>query len=164
MDTVSADQRSPRRAGHRTWDESVLDRLADHVVAEREVLAEYEKAAESVEAPDVRYLIRLILDDERRHHRVFEEMARSVQGAQEWRQLEPQVPGLGRRPLPEEVRRLTEHLLAVEREDARELKALRRQLKPVADTTLWALLVDLMALDTEKHERILGFIADHADG
>ena len=155
MDTVSAD---------RTWDESVLDRLTDHIAAEREVLAEYQKAAELVEAPDVRYLMRLILDDERRHHRIFEEMARAVQGAREWRQLEPKVPGLSAQPLPDDVRGLTEHLLAAEREDARQLKALRRQLKPVADTTLWALLIDLMALDTEKHERILEFITDHAGG
>lgn len=147
-----------------TWDERLRDRLSAHVEAEREVLSEYASAVETIDAPDVRYLMQLILDDERRHHRIFEEMARSVQAAREWQDLEPQVPNLTGRPLSEEVRALTTRLLAAEREDERELKALRRELRSVADTTMWALLVDLMALDTQKHERILAFMLGHADG
>jgi rubrerythrin len=148
----------------RTWVDKVLARLGSHVEAEQNVLADYAAVAETVDAPDVRYLMRLILDDERRHHRIFQEMTRAVQAGLEGRHLEPEVPALTGRPLPEAVRALTRRLLAVEREDERELKSLRRQLRPVADTTLWALLVDLMALDTKKHERILGFIIDHTDG
>lgn len=148
----------------RTWVEKVLDQLSTHVDSERGVLAEYAAAAEVIDAPDVRYLMQLILDDERRHHRIFQEMARAVQAGMEGRDLHPQVPNLTGRPVPEEVRELTTRLLAVERKDEDELKALRRELKRVANTTLWALLVDLMALDTEKHERILTFIIDHAEG
>lgn len=156
METVQPDQRA--------WDEALLDRITAHISAERGVLTDYAAAAETTEAADVRYLIRLILDDERRHHRVFEEMARAVRSTREWRHLDPQVPEMAGRPLPDAVRELTERLLEVERDDARELRSLRRELKPVADTTLWALLVDIMALDTEKHQRILRFIVDHADG
>ena len=147
-----------------TWDEDVLRRISAHVEAERDVLAEYARAIESIDAPDIRYLIQLILDDERRHHRIFQEIARAAQAAREWRNLEPKVPALTHRRLPEAVRALTSRLLTIERDDERELKALRRTLKPVADTTLWALLVDVMALDTKKHERILEFIAEHANG
>lgn len=146
-----------------TWDEEVSARLNAHIESERDVLAEYAAAVEKIDAPDVRYLIQLILDDERRHHRTLREIARAVRAAQEWHHRKPQIPDMNREALPEAMRTLTTRLLAVEREDERELKALRRQLQPVADTTLWALLVDLMALDTEKHERILGFIIDHAD-
>lgn len=147
----------------RSWDEEVLDRLSAHAEAERSTLAEYAAAAEMVEAPDVRYLMQLILDDERRHHRIFDDMARAVRAAHEWRHQDSEVPSLTGGPLPESLKALTRRLLDVEQEDERELKALRRQLRPVADTTLWALLVDLVSLDTKKHERILEFIMDHAD-
>jgi hypothetical protein len=40
----------------------------------------------------------------------------------------------------------TERFLDVEREDKRELEELSKILKPVRDTTLWYLLVKLMAM------------------
>lgn len=148
----------------RTWNEKVVDQLSAHVDAERDVLAEYAAVAASIDAPDVRYLMQLILDDERRHHRFFRGMARAARAAQEWEHQEPKLPELTGRPLPEAVRATTRRMMVLERRDERELKALRRELRPVANTTLWALLVDLMILDTKKHERILGFIIDHAGG
>jgi len=51
--------------------------------------------------------------------------------------------------------------LAAEEKDRAELRRLRKQLKPFEETTLWALIVDLVLLDTEKHTRILRFISDH---
>lgn len=145
-----------------TWDAEVLDALTAHLRAEKELLADYARAAERATEPDVRYLLRLILDDEARHHRVFQEMANALRNARDWRRQEPRVPDRGQGGISAELRGLTERLLAAERTDRRELRALRRRLRPVADTTLWALLVDLMALDTEKHVRILESIAARA--
>ena len=51
--------------------------------------------------------------------------------------------------------------LAAERADQKQLRALRSELRPFRDTSLWALLVELMEHDTAKHIRILSFIADH---
>jgi hypothetical protein len=55
----------------------------------------------------------------------------------------------------------TRALLREEERDKKELRKLRRKLEPYEDTTVWALLVDLMIHDTEKHARILRFIVDH---
>lgn len=157
---IGADTVAPGPSpGRPTWEGDVLAELSSHVEAEREVLAEYARAAETVEEPDVRYLIRLILDDEVRHHRLLEEIARSLHSAADWQEHTPRVPDRGSQPLSEDVRRLTARFLAVEREDRRSLRALRHRLRPVQDTTLWPLLVDLMALDTEKHLRILKALA-----
>lgn len=145
-----------------TWDTGVLDALTAHVTAEKELLSDYARAAERAADPDVRYLLRLILEDEERHHRVFQEMANALRNARDWRREEPSVPDRGRGGVSAELQGMTERLLAAERDDRRDLRALRRQLRPVADTTLWALLVDLMALDTEKHVRILESIAERA--
>lgn len=146
-------------ASRTTWDAEVLDALNSHVLNEKDLLADYAGAAQGAMDPDVRYLLDLILEDETRHHRIFLEMANALRGAQGWQRVEPSVPDRSHRALAPDVRQLTGRLLAAERADRRELRALRRRLRPVADTTLWSLLVDLMALDTEKHLRILKTIA-----
>lgn len=143
----------------KSWDATLLEQLSAHVQAEREVLAGYAVAAETVEEADVRYLINLIVEDEMRHHRVLEEMVHALEGAMRWEHVDPAVPERTHRPLSPEVRRLTERFLEIERADKRELRDLRRELSPVADTTLWPLLVDLMSLDTDKHLRILEHLA-----
>ena len=143
----------------RSWDADMLGRLADHVRAESTLIDEYAEAARTVDEPDVRYLIELIVDDEARHHRNFAEIVHAVESVRSWRDVEPSVPPRGTRPLSAELRATTERFLEAEREDRRHLKDLRRRLAPVADTTLWALLVDMMLLDTEKHIRILETIA-----
>jgi hypothetical protein len=43
----------------------------------------------------------------------------------------------------------------------RQLKEVQKNLKDVRRTTIWALLPELMALDTEKHIRILEFLHEH---
>ncbi len=55
-----------------------------------------------------------------------------------------------------------EELLALERVDARHLKKLERQVKNFRCTTVWSLVVEAMALDTQKHVRILEFLRGHA--
>lgn len=151
--------RGPRSSQHRAWDDELLDLMRAHVEAERTLLSEYADAVLRIEEADVRYLMSLILEDESRHHRMFEDMVRALEGARTWKHMEPSVPERTTDPLGQDVQRITEQFLEAERDDRRELKKLRRKLSPVEDTTLWALLVDLMALDTEKHVRILETIA-----
>ena len=63
---------------------------------------------------------------------------------------------------PAALREATDRLLENEKKDREELKALRRELRSFEDTTLWALLVELMQRDTDKHIAILGFAQRHA--
>ena len=97
--------------------------LTAHGEQEGAILERYQRFADDSSSPAVRYLVRLIVEDEERHHRVLD----------------------------------------IELADIKELKRLRRRLDAYQDTTLWALLVDLMLLDTEKHVHILRFVASHAD-
>ena len=57
---------------------------------------------------------------------------------------------------------LTRELIANEEADATELKRLRKEMRDFEDTTLWALLVDTMQLDTAKHLTLLRFVERHA--
>lgn len=135
--------------------------LARHGSEEGRILAQYEAASTDTRDTAARYLIDLIMSDERRHHRTLVEMATSMA----WDTLGggDAVPPLGLHSdaaFAAATRRLREY----EEQDRRELLTLRRKLRPFEETTLWGLLVDLMILDTEKHATILRFLERHARG
>ena len=136
--------------------------LTAHGEQEGAILERYRRFADHASSPAVRYLVRLILEDEERHHRVLAELANAIA----W-EASPVTP---RDSVPDlepggdgELRAETKAVLDVELADLKELKGLRRRLSAYQDTTMWALLVDLMLLDTEKHVHILRFVASHAD-
>jgi hypothetical protein len=142
-------------------DRDLVALLQRHGADEGEILAEYERFATSAGSPIARYLVGLIIEDERRHHRVLEEIANSVA----WSGFEPDepvdtLPSLDRHASPG-LWTHTRRLLDFERQDARALQALRKKLKDYADATAWRLLVDTMLLDTRKHQLILEFILAH---
>ena len=59
------------------------------------------------------------------------------------------------------MREAAREFLEVERADERDLHRLQKSLKTVKDTTIWSLLVDMMELDTKKHQLILEFLEKH---
>ncbi len=142
---------------------SLVELLARHGSEEGRLLDVYEELAKSTSNKAVQYLVNLILDDERRHHRLLADVA----NAMAWESLNdddvPVAPSLS----PRADRALVEHtrkLRRAEREDHKKLRELRKRLRPYADTTMWALIVDLMVLDTEKHMAILRFIEQRSRG
>ena len=127
------------------------------------MLEEYVTAARSSESKAFAYLIDLLVEDERRHHRFFNELAASLKSAAELDDTDPAIPLLDfkqndRSELLEATRRLLEH----EYEDKGELKELRKEMRDIEDTSLWGIILDLMIRDTEKHIAILQFISSHA--
>ena len=152
-------------AGASVWEEQLYDHLTNHVVKEGALLDEYLRLAEDESTSKAfRFAAGLILDDERRHHRQFSDLAEAIRQLSELRVEDEPIPPLdGLRHDRERILESTRRLLDAEREDAAQLKALAKDLKDVHDTTLWGLLVDLMQADTDKHIKILSFIRDHAD-
>jgi rubrerythrin len=144
------------------WDESLLRHFSEHVEGERELLEAYVEFRES--GPEhVRYLVDLILDDEAHHHRTFRELVNRLKSDIDWKDYGPQVPYLDKKSADRAtLLEATERFLTFEREDAKSLAALQKELRPVRDTTLFSLLVELMQLDTKKHITILEFIRRHA--
>ena len=154
-------QLEDRPTGLSVWEEDLYGLLMDHVRDESDVLARYE-ALSKASTGHVQFLLDLIAEDEARHHRLFERWAGTIRDMGLLMESDDVVPGLVREPDPEGLVAAVDELLAVERRDAHQLKALDKQLKDVRRTTVWPLLVDLMALDTEKHIRILEFLRHHA--
>ena len=140
----------------------VFRHLSDHAASEAEFIASYRELAEAPATPDaVRYLMGLLLEDEERHHRVLHEIATAIGNRVTLRHDPDAVPDLPYEPPDRVLEEVTGRFLAAERADAKQLRALRKELRPFRDTSLWALLVELMEHDTAKHIRLLTFIRDH---
>jgi hypothetical protein len=150
--------------GASVWEQKLYDHLTNHTVTEGAILAEYQQLAQDESVSKAfRYAAGLILDDERRHHQQFNDLAESIRQLSELRVEDEPIPSLaGLRHDRDRILETTTRLLEAEKEDAAQLKALAKELRDVRDTTLWGLLVELMQLDTDKHIRILTFIRDHA--
>lgn len=144
-------------------EERLVELLSRHAETEDEILSRYGVLAERSGSPAVRYLVDLIVDDERRHHRILAELANAVAWGWTGWSPEPAVPELPAGRPDAELARLTRELLRSERADRHELRQLRHEFSEFADTTLWPLLVDLMELDTRKHVTILQFVAEHPE-
>lgn len=144
------------------WEQRLFTHLTSHTKNEGKLLAEYVGVAQGTESKALSYLLDLLVQDEHRHHGLFEALAKSLK-AQAELDPDPEVPNLDFHKVDtRELLEQTRVLLAHEREDAAELKRLRKELHDVEDTTLWGLLVDLMQRDTEKHIAMLEFVEKHA--
>lgn len=149
--------------GASVWETELYEHLTSHIENERELLADYQQVAGGSDWPAFAYLASLILEDEKRHHRIFTELADSLRSDAEMRHVEPRIPPLYPRAThPEAIVEVTDRLLDREHRDAHELRRLAKQLRDAKDTTLWQLLVKLMEEDTAKHIHILEFVKDHA--
>ena len=139
-------------------DARILATLRAHDERERAILASYRDLVDESTDEGVRYLGRLIIDDEERHHEVIREMANRVDS---WMQggasVEPSTPSLTPR-VDADLLEETGRLIALERQDAKELRLLHKELRYAPPTSLLPLLVNLMLHDTARHIEILRFI------
>jgi rubrerythrin len=148
----------PARPPERYVERQILDLLESHGAREGQALSSYQRIAERSESgPGVQYLVKLILEDEERHHRVFGEMANSINSFVWELDVEPKVPPLVARS-DAELLAETRRLLAFEKQDAKELRHLRKAIKHSPKSSLHPLLVELMLHDTAKHIAILEHI------
>ena len=153
------DMTNESSAGPSATDRAVYDHLGNHIAAERTLLEEYSDIADRTESRAFRYLVNLLIEDEIRHHRIFSEIAESVETIALMKPKEPLVPLIDFvRADRDAVLEATERLLEHESEDARELKRLQRELRDTKDDSLNGLLVELMQRDTQKHIAILRFV------
>jgi hypothetical protein len=141
----------------------LIELLARHGEEEGAILSRYQRFAEEASAPETRLLVKLIVEDERRHHGLLIEMANAIARGLIDKSADPVLPDMthndtGNMAIAEE----TQNLLRAEERDRLDLKRLRKHLRSFGNVALWELVVDLMILDTEKHVRILQLVAKNA--
>ena len=142
----------------RTVDNALIDTLRSHGEREGAALASYQRLAED---EGLRYVVRLIMEDEARHHQQISEMLNNLHSFVWELDIQPRVPEMRVHDRPV-LREETERLLAFEKEDAKELRRLRKELRRGHGYALLPLLVNLMLHDTAKHVDILRFIRSRA--
>jgi rubrerythrin len=148
-----------RLAGATRWEQGLFIHLTEHVRDEREALEAYVAAADATDSKALAYVVKLLIEDERRHHMLFQEMAESLKHDAEFRPGDPSIPRLDFKKVDRgAVRELTDQLIEREKADLRELKKLKKSVRDVKDRTLWPLLIDLMQRDTKKHLAMLRFV------
>jgi len=149
--------------GPSVWERELWTHLTSHVKAERDLLEKYSAVAKQSQSKAFGYLVNLLIEDEIRHHRIFNELAKSLESEALLSGKEPPIPYPDFDKADQAVlRETTEELLDSEERDARELKRLQHELHALKDVSLWGLLVDLMQRDTEKHIALLSFVKKHA--
>jgi hypothetical protein len=146
--------------GLSVWERDLFDHLVGHIREEDQLIGEYERLAAEA-GGHVGYVLGLIMEDERRHHRLFEEWCNSLRAAAEFRDVEPQVPNLTPTARPDDVVASVRTFLAAEHSDEKDLARLKKLVRPERDVTLWNVLLDVMELDTQKHILLLRFLERH---
>jgi hypothetical protein len=107
------------------WQRHLLSHLTSHVQTEHAALKKYSSAARQTQSEAFRYLVNLLYEDETRHHRIFIELVDSLKTATPYGK-DPIVPYVDfDRADRASVLDGAEELLALEEEDARELKRLQ---------------------------------------
>jgi rubrerythrin len=159
----SADVGSPRNTyGWTAAETDLFAHLSGHAAREGAILDEYAQAAEATKSKALAYLIEILMEDERRHHRWFAELAASLEVDASFSGTEPVVPRMDfRRADRVAVRDVTARLLEHEKADEKELNRLQQELAGVSGTWMWGLLVELMQRDTDKHIAVLTFVKKH---
>lgn len=141
------------------WWVTLTHAFDTHVREEARFLAAYEELCKDIVDPGARFLIELILEDERRHHGIFERLAESARNDTE--SSTPPVP----RPSREEAESIlepTKRFLEAEEEDRGHLRDLAKRLEESPES-LWRLLIEVMDLDTRKHVLILEYLCDRLE-
>ena len=134
--------------------------MRHHVAAEEDSLEAYRQLEEASGDPVVRMLMEEVLADEEHHHRLLKRLETQFE-----QELDPATPGegleLGRPPVGPSALALAKTARALadqERKGVRRLRKLARDHKDVY-SGLFSLLLEGIAMDSEKHERVLRFAA-----
>lgn len=139
--------------------ERLLRAIEDHVRDESSALTQYDQLATATQDPVVALVMRLILEDEVRHHGLLGRIAATVRDALYWTRsadaLPPSVTPQER--LPTELVALARALIEEEQAGARALRDLAGRQRGI-DDGLDSLLLEMMALDSDKHARMLQFV------
>jgi rubrerythrin len=135
--------------------------LTSHAAREADTLAGYRELAETLPTPDLRYVARLILSDEERHHQIFEDLGQTVYaftGLEAMGMPIPPVSGIADATVRQETLERLERFIEQEERERTDLDRLDNVLLPSRSQTLWSELVKIMREDTERHLHLLRFM------
>jgi bacterioferritin (cytochrome b1) len=138
--------------------ERLMKEFESHEAHETAFLRRYREMLETTQNPLVKFLVELIVADEEKHHVVLHAMTSTLEGSLTWTHLQNAIEGLynlGKEK--DEILKLTEDFLRVEKKEIGEYRKLMRATKRYYQG-LFALFLAAMIHDSEKHVEILEFL------
>jgi nucleotide-binding universal stress UspA family protein/rubrerythrin len=138
-----------------------LSVVSAHSAAESSSIESYRQLANTAEDPVVRLLLGMVLQDEERHHTLLTSIAASARDELHWTHSDEALPAGPARSTAAATQTIAalRPLIEHERHGADELRRLAEQQRHLHDG-LYSALLEVMALDSEKHARILGYALD----
>lgn len=139
--------------------ERLLQSVERHVELEAGALGQYDYLATASGDPVVTLVMRLILEDEERHHGLLKRIAATLRDALEWTHSPEALPKSAEQPAapPADLAKIARELIDEEKTGARALRNLAQRERGV-DGGLDSLLLEMMAIDSDKHARMLQFV------
>lgn len=146
------------KPGSTEW---ILDAVKRHAMAEEDSLSQYRYIATASGDPIVALVMELILQDEERHHTLLQRIEASLRDALNWTHSPhslplPEIPG---QAPGKDLFEATGALIQEEHTGARYLRELAHDEKKIG-AGLHSVLLEMMAMDSEKHARLLQFVRD----
>ena len=137
----------------------LLDAIERHASLEVQALGQYEHLARVSGDPVIALVMRLILEDEERHHGLLQRISSTLRDALNWTYSPDALP---RSTTPvsetdEDLASLARALIDEEKTGAQVLRGLAQREKGLGGG-LDSLLLEMMAMDSEKHARLLHFV------
>jgi rubrerythrin len=144
-----------------TANERLIGTIEQHIRSEQDTIDLYRRLQSELPDPVLATIMRLIVEDEQHHHGALRQMATVL------RLGTPTAPAIVPRPdLGDPARSVLHPTISQlevaaqdERKGADEFRQLARNEENGRDPLI-ALLLELMAMDSEKHERMLRFVLD----
>lgn len=152
---------SPEHDSKRGTIEWLLDAVERHAIAEKDALAQYEYLRTASGDPVIALVMQLILEDEERHHGLLKRIEATLRDAVNWTHSPDALPVSEppQQPVTKALVDTARALLDEEHTGARYLRDLAHRHKDVSPG-LQSLLIEMMAMDSEKHARLLQFVRD----
>ena len=138
--------------------ELLMNKFEAHEGGEREFVQRYKEIAEKSKNPLIKFLLKMIISDEEKHHAITHAMVSTLKGNLTWTRPESAIHGLADLgEEKEELMGLTESFVHLEKEGVKEYKRLIKVSKGYY-RGLFVLLIQSMIRDSEKHVEILEFL------
>jgi rubrerythrin len=145
-------------AGSVEW---LLEAVERHATGEQEALGLYAEIARVSGDPAIALVMGLILEDEERHHGLLRRIESSLRDALNWTHSPNALPDAAtpQEPVTADLAGVVRELIAEEHTGARHIRDLAKREKGIG-SGLHSLLLEMMAMDSEKHARLLQFVHD----
>lgn len=148
-------QTEERLLGASVAEQELFDAIVAHERSEEATIADYENLAATTDSMAVAYVMGLIVEDERRHHRILMELANTVRAEATMEERGRVIPTVDVKSSDAALLESTRRFLAVERRDHAELKRLARRVRANSESPLAVMMVDLLLSDTRRHIKLL---------